>query len=146
MLPILNMAGITKNNKGTMAKFSCNKIGRDKGLEGFKAEGITAHYKMLTGNELSAELKNKLVEEAGEVHEASTVQEVIAELADVLEVIDGLCKAYGISIEDIAIEKERKYRERGGFQTGLYIETIEMADDNPKVKHFRKSPDKYPEI
>jgi len=129
-----------------MIKFLCNKLGRDKGLEGFKAQGITPQYRILEGNELCQALKHKLFEESGEVRDASNKQEVIAEMADVLEVIDGLCKAYGISIQEIEQIKNEKYRERGGFEKGLYIETLEMEDGNPKVRHFRASPDKYPEI
>ena len=91
-----------------MAKFKCNKIGRDKGLEGFKSEGITPQYKLLSGNELCKALKDKLVEEAHEVQDAGNMQEVIAELADVLEVIDGLYKAYGISAKEVIQEKEKK--------------------------------------
>ncbi len=129
-----------------MVKFICNKIGRDKGLEGFKAEGITPKYKLLSGNELREALKDKLIEETHEILDATNNQEIIAELADVLEVIDGLCNAYEISIKEIQEIKEKKYRERGGFNKGLYIETIEMDEANPKVKHFRKTPDKYPEV
>ena len=100
-----------------MARFKCNKIGRDKGLEGFKTEGITPQYKLLSGQELCKALKDKLVEEAHEVREASNVQELVGELADVLEVIDGLYTAYGISAEHVMQEKEKRYQGRGGFQT-----------------------------
>ena len=129
-----------------MVKFICNKLGRDKGLQGFASEKITLHYQLLQGNELCVALKEKLVEEAIEVQEACNEQEIIAELADVLEVIDGLCKAYDISLEQVIVEKEKRNQDRGGFETGLYIETIEMDKDNPRIEHFRKSPKKYPEI
>ena len=129
-----------------MVKFTCNKLGRDKGLEGFKAEGITPQYKIVKGQELRQALLRKLLEESNEVCDANGREAVTAELADLLEVIDGLCKAYDISLQDIARVKERKRQERGGFETGLYIETIEMDENNPKVKHFRASPDKYQEI
>lgn len=129
-----------------MPKFLCNKLGRDKGLESFKAEGITPQFRLLKGLELQKELKNKLLEEAHEVQEATDAQALIAELADVLEVIDGLCKAYGISAQEIVSIKKKKYDERGGFEKGFYLETIEMNEGNSKIKHFRSSPEKYPEI
>jgi predicted house-cleaning noncanonical NTP pyrophosphatase (MazG superfamily) len=129
-----------------MPTFRCNKLGRDKGIESFKAEGITVHYKLLQGKELTQALHHKLVEEVQEVDAAKDREEVIAELADVLEVIDGLCKAHGITALQIAAVKEKKYTERGGFKKGFYVEIIEMADDHPKVRHFRASPEKYPEL
>lgn len=129
-----------------MVKFRCDKLGRDKGLEGFKSEGVIPHYRILQGKELIDALQCKLIEEAEEVLQAENAQECVAELADILEVIDGLCRAYGISTKEVMHVKEKKYKERGGFEKGLYIEVVEMEEHNPKVKHFRASPDKYPEI
>lgn len=126
--------------------FLCNKLGRDKDLENFKAEGIVPKYKMLTGNEWRSELQRKLIEEVAEVHEAKNVEEVTDELADILIVINGLCKAYDISIGDLECIKQKKREKRGGFEQGLYIERLEMEASNPRVKHFRASPDKYPEV
>lgn len=129
-----------------MVKFSCKKLGRDKGLEGFKAQNIKPTYKFLSGNELCQALKNKLIEESQEVCDTHERQEIIDELADVLEAVSGLCKAYGILHTEVEQAKERKYNERGGFEKGLYIENLEMDEANPRIAHFRKSPDKYPEI
>lgn len=126
--------------------FRCNKLGRDKGLEGFKAQDIIPQYKILTGDEWRTELQRKLIEEASEVHEAKNIEELSAELADVLEVINGLCKAYNISTQELEQIRQKKYEERGGFEQGLYIETLEMEANNPRVKHFRASPDRYPEV
>lgn len=128
-----------------MPKFHCNKLGRDKGLEGFKSEGITPKYTFLSGKELQHELKHKLIEEAAEVKDEHTQIEIMVELADVLEVIDGICKAYEIDKKELMRVKEEKYKGRGGFETGLYVEYVEMDEGNPKVEHFRASPDKYPE-
>lgn len=129
-----------------MPKFLCNKLGRDKGLESFEAEGITPTFRLLAGPELQDALKNKLIEEAHEVQEATNKQDLIAELADVLEVLDGLCSVYGISALEIVSIKMKKYEERGGFEKGFYLETVEMDEGNNKIKHFRSSPEKYPEI
>ena len=129
-----------------MAKFIANKLGRDKGLEGFIKEGITAQYHYVSGHELCQALQRKLVEEAQEVHESKDHKEVIDELADVLEVIDGLCKAYEISMADVLAAKAEKRERRGGFETGWYLETFEIDENNPKINYFRASPHKYPEI
>lgn len=126
-----------------MAKFICNKLGRDKGLESFPKEGITPQYQILTGESLGFALKDKLIEEAHEVGEAYTQAQLINELADVLEVVDGLCKAYGVNQADLMQVKQAKYQERGGFEQGFFVESLSMDDDNPKVYHFRASPDKY---
>jgi len=126
--------------------FLCNKLGRDKDLENFKAQGIVPKYKMLSGDEWRTELQRKLVEEVTEVSEAKNAEEITDELADILIVIKGLCKAYGISIENLERIKQKKYVQRGGFEQGLYIERLEMESSNPKVRYFRASPGKYPEV
>jgi predicted house-cleaning noncanonical NTP pyrophosphatase (MazG superfamily) len=127
-------------------KFIGNKLGRDKSLENLIADGITPQYRYISGHELRVALQRKLIEEAQEVHDTNDKKEIIDELADVLEVIDGLRKAYDISMDDVLKAKAEKLQRRGGFETGWYLETFELEDDNPKVAYFRKTPDKYPEI
>ncbi len=106
-------------------------VGRSKGLEGFKSEGVRPKYKYLNGIELQNELKNKLVEESEEVKAESTPEKVMMELADVLEAIDGLCKAYGIDKKELMRIKDDKRNERGDFESGFYVEYIEMNEENP---------------
>lgn len=132
--------------KGPMIKFNCNKLSRDKTLKNMEREGIITTHIVLQGKALIDALNKKLIEEAHEVVEAHDRNDVVSELVDVLEVIDGLCKAYGISHDEIASAKKATHQKRGGFEQGLFLQTIEMASDNPWVAHFRKSPEKYPEI
>ena len=129
-----------------MVKFIGNKLGRDKSLECLSADGITCYYRYISGHELRNALQKKLVEEAQEVHDTNDKQEIIDELADVLEVIDGLCKAYDISMDEVLKEKAARKEARGGFETGWYLETFEMDENNPRAKYFRTYPHKYPEI
>jgi predicted house-cleaning noncanonical NTP pyrophosphatase (MazG superfamily) len=103
----------TNLSKGIMIKFILNKIGRDKGIEQFKSQNITPKYRLLAGIELCDSLKIKLLEESAEVRDAKTIQDVTAELADLAEVIDGLCTAYGISQNDLRQVKEERRKTRG---------------------------------
>ena len=129
-----------------MVKFVYQKIVRDKTVERHNAAGIKTQYKMLGGKELCQALLLKLLEESNEVCVANNREELVSELADVLEVIDGLCKANSINLEEVMQRKQQKHNERGGFETGLYVERIETDEDSPTAKHLRASPDKYPEI
>lgn len=129
-----------------MIKFGCNKISRDNTLARMAAADIITHYKILTGAELDQALKNKLIEEAHEVVTAENRAELISELADTLEVLDAICKAANISQTELLEVKNNIKIQRGGFERGIFMEYIEMAEDNPWVAHFRKSPEKYPEL
>ncbi len=126
-----------------MAKFFCNKLGRDKGFFGDKAAGLHPTYRYLDGQALHSALKNKLTEEAAEVATATNRAEIIFELADVLEVVDGLCKAYNIEKSELLAQKEKYYQERGGFEMGYYVEYIEVAEDHPSAAYFRANADRY---
>lgn len=138
---------IMQSLKGaTMIKFMLNKIGQDKGIESFKSQNIILNYRLLEGAALHDALKAKLIEESVEVQEAKTIAEITEELADLLEVVHGLCKAYEISLQGLEKVRLERYNARGGFEAGFYIESIEMDDHSHHAKHFRASPDKYPEI
>lgn len=125
--------------------FICNKLARDKTIETMPREGIQTHHHFLTKSAFLKELNNKLMEEALEVTQATSRSEVIAELADVLEVIDALKQAYNLSDSEILTTKERVRQARGGFRKGVYLQSITMDDTNPRAKHFRASPDRYRE-
>jgi predicted house-cleaning noncanonical NTP pyrophosphatase (MazG superfamily) len=64
----------------------------------------------------------KLLEESREVMNAKNREEVVKELADVLEVCDALLVQYGISREEISAIKEQKKRERGGFEKRIILD------------------------
>lgn len=129
-----------------MPIFLCNKLARDKTLQNFKESHITTTHRIVAGKELVEALNKKILEEAREVTETTDRKEIISELADILEVINGLCKAHAISHEEIEAVRTSIHNKRGGFENGLFLEAIEMAEDNPAVQHFRKSPERYIEI
>lgn len=129
-----------------MAKFICNKLARDNTIEGMAKDAIRTTYKQLKHKELLEALRKKLLEESLEVAEATKRTEVINELADVFEVIDALRGMYGITYTEVSAAKATIYRKRGGFKKAIFLETIEMSESNPYVKHFRASPSRYPEV
>lgn len=66
--------------------------------------------------EYQRRILDKLVEEANELKESQSLEE----LADVLEVIDAIYVTFQFNKEDVYSVKERKKEERGGF-LGRYI-------------------------
>ena len=70
----------------------------------------------MTEEDYRQALREKLVEEAREVVAASTLGDLLTELADLQEVLDTLMRAYAISPEAVHIEQERRRSERGGFE------------------------------
>ena len=76
----------------------------------------------MSGEELIAGLEAKLLEEFREFIESGRNLE---ELADILEVVDGLALHLGSSFEEILELKRQKQEKRGGFQQGLLLEWVE---------------------
>jgi predicted house-cleaning noncanonical NTP pyrophosphatase (MazG superfamily) len=73
-----------------------------------------------------AALRAKLMEEAGEAQAAPDGQ-LRSELADVLEVLEALAAAHGMSWEDVVAEAACKRDERGGFGQRIFLEYVEQV-------------------
>ena len=68
------------------------------------------------------------------------------ELADVLEVMLALIKAYGMVFADIQQTAEQKRAEKGGFDNKLYTACVEIQAGCPSLEYYRARPDQYPEV
>ena len=101
-----------------------NKLVRDRIPEIIEEnDGVKPYIQVVTGIEYRTALIQKLAEEAKELQEATTENELLEEFADVLEVIDTLSK-----ILDIDKSKQiqiKKRAERGGFDRGVILEQEE---------------------
>jgi Uncharacterized conserved protein len=94
------------------------KLVRDRIPEIMRREGKSPQVEELKGAQLRAALKDKLVEEALELHTSDDIRE---ELADVLEVADAIIEAYGIDRAGLCAIRDKKREERGGFDKGYFL-------------------------
>jgi len=97
------------------------KLVRDKIPIKIKRNDETVVTTNVTPNELIYLLKEKAVEEAYEFYWSKQNDNMIEELADILEVIKGSCKAFGINFNEIETISDRKKEARGGFDEGVYL-------------------------
>jgi hypothetical protein len=68
--------------------------------------------------------------DAGRVRDRQVFQpdgQLRSELADVLEVLQALAAAHGMSWEGVVAEATRKRGERGGFDQRIFLEYVEQA-------------------
>ncbi|HSX32835.1 MAG TPA: nucleoside triphosphate pyrophosphohydrolase [Candidatus Saccharimonadales bacterium] len=128
-----------------MPKFKFSKLVRDKIVDNQTATGSKAVFRQLSPAEHKQELVSKIIEEAKEITQA-TQEEVAAEIADVQQAIDDLKELYGLNDTDIAEAQKAKNKKNGAFKKGLYVDYIEMDEDNPWIGYYRKHADRYPEI
>lgn len=107
-----------------------DKLVRDNIPAIIQADHKTCRTRILHEKDYNFYLKEKLIEEAGEVRSAESKDELIKELADVLEVVEALQDANGISSKEVLSVKQRKAERNGKFEKRILLEcVIEESDD-----------------
>ncbi len=97
-----------------------NKLVRDRIPEIIRACGRRCEAVPMADGAYRRALLDKLVEEAGEVARADPDQ-IVAELADLCEVLDALLDAHAIDRDTVVAEQQRRRVERGGFARRLCL-------------------------
>ena len=95
-----------------------NKLVRDKIPEIIKGQGRRPVFHIASDEEYGRKLVEKLSEEVKEFLESESP----VELADILEVVEALCKHKNISMEELAKIKIKKREDRGGFDAKIILE------------------------
>lgn len=98
-----------------------NKLVRDNIPDIINNDNELAITRVLTDDEYRKELYKKLLEESNEVIEAKD-NEILEELADVLEIIESIAKLENKSLNDVIDKACEKREKRGGFQKRIYLE------------------------
>lgn len=102
-----------------------NKLVRDKIPNEIDGKGgQKAKYRILSDAEYITELNKKLLEESTEFIEENSIEE----LADVMEVIESIMKVKNISWEDVKKAQTEKRAKRGGFDSKIYLESVEEKE------------------
>ena len=108
-----------------MAKIIYSKLVRDNIPEIIKKNGGVPKVSVLNEAEFKTALKNKLIEEAQEVLEASSKEDVLNELSDVMELVESIAKDNDLTMSEVEKKKQKKKEERGGFEKKLFLENVE---------------------
>jgi predicted house-cleaning noncanonical NTP pyrophosphatase (MazG superfamily) len=130
-----------------MRTFLQKKLWRDKMVDIVEQrEGSKIYWRQLNDQEFNQNIRIKLLEEAEEVVNAQSRNELIGELADLYEVIDSLTAVNNINIKEIVTEQMRKRDERGGFTGRKFVEKTQHPIGSIGEQYCLANPKKYPEI
>jgi predicted house-cleaning noncanonical NTP pyrophosphatase (MazG superfamily) len=129
-----------------MKKFKTAVLVRDNMIKFMEDRGVKVSYRTLGDDEYITELKSKVVEEANELAKENKREELVFEIADVLEVLDGLKTALNITDDEVLTAKKDKAKRRGGFEKRLYTDFIEVEENSDEVNYYESQPEKYPLI
>lgn len=126
--------------------FKQNKLVRDKIVTLMEDHGSKLYSFSLSDQEFNKQLRIKLQEEASEVLRTQTPQELIEELADVLEIVHALAKLHNISDLDLANAQKKKRKEKGSYDNRIFLTFAEHPKDSPQERYCLADPEKYPEV
>ena len=132
-----------------MYKFSVNKLVRDKVPEELKQSGTKVSSYKLSREEYLSCLKDKLIEESEELLEAVNSSEnvslegVLEELADLIEVVLAIGSYYGLSAIDVDKRRSIKKDKSGIFREGVYVQHVEVPNNHPHLQYYLSKPKKY---
>lgn len=104
-----------------------NKLVRDNIPKVIEKTQKNFSTRILSKEEYMVEVKKKMNEELEEYQEATTNEEAVEELADILELMHAAVKIHGATIEQLEEVRRAKAEKRGGFEKRIFL--IEVEDD-----------------
>ena len=100
------------------------KLIRDN-IQFFAKPNKIFNTKILSNSEFKIALKQKLIEESQELLKSDNRNDLINELADVIEVLNYIKSSENISEAEVEAIRLQKKQQRGGFDKKLFLESIE---------------------
>jgi predicted house-cleaning noncanonical NTP pyrophosphatase (MazG superfamily) len=97
-----------------------NKLIRDKIPQVIKAAGQRCEVRVMEEAEFVKTLKEKLIEEAEEL-QAVEKEDLVEEMADVLEILYSLAEHHNFDFKLIEEKRIEKKKARGGFTKRLFL-------------------------
>ena len=127
-------------------RFRVEKLIRDKMPEIMRAAGLRVFERTMDFDEFVRSLRTKLVEEAAEAAASASPEDLLGELADVMEVVIALTEASDFTFADLEAARLAKREARGGFAGRIHNAAIEADEGCPALSYYLSSPDKYPRL
>lgn len=97
-----------------------HKLVRDRIPDIIRESGNECEVLIMSDPEYRQALRQKLIEEAAEAAAADR-DDLVAELADLSEVMDALMISFGISGDRLLAEKIKRQEARGGFTQKIML-------------------------
>ncbi len=128
-----------------MPKYKYGKLVRDKIVEHQIKSGANPTYHLLDDEQHKEELVLKIIEEAKEIIK-SKPEEFASEIADVQQALDDLKEKYNITDKAVADAQKIKIDKNGAFKKGIFIDYVEVDENDKWSGYYKNNSDRYPEI
>lgn len=104
-----------------MVKRYFEKLIRDRVPEIMATKGVVFDVYTLDQAAFREALLKKVGEEAAELMAAKTPSEMMAELGDLLDVLDAVRREFAIAGEALALTRKAQMEKKGGFAKRLFL-------------------------
>ncbi len=108
-----------------MARKRHNKLVRDRIPDVIRKNGGRPDVAVLDDPKFKRELIRKVFEEAGELKNAKTPDEVLNELVDIEELVRAIARRTGLSLKTIEKARQKKLKARGGFGKKFFLKHVD---------------------
>lgn len=108
-----------------------NKLVRDKIPEIIAKEGKTVKFRAVKGEELDEAIRKKILEEAAELASAKTDSDIVEEAADLIEIVEAFLDRHVLIMPTVENRMGSKYREKGRFEYGFFLESVDEPESDP---------------
>lgn len=105
-----------------MVRKTYNKLVRDNIIDIILKDNGTPSFKTLNNDDFKFALKEKFLEESKELKEATTKEDIINELSDILELVNALANISDINLDDLENKRLEKRNKKGGFDKKIFLE------------------------
>lgn len=127
-----------------MRHFRLNKLVRDKIVERMHSQGAEPEVTILSTDATLEELRKKIIEEAGELA-FDKPEELLAELADLQEVLDEILVLSGNSKTELDAAQHQKREKLGGFKNKQFIGVVHVPNESEWSEYYAQDPVRFPE-
>jgi len=121
-----------------MKKIYYHKLIRDKIPEKMKKAGASFVVKKLNSKKYEKELIKKVGEESDGLLVAKSKDELVSELADVVEVMEEIKKFKRISHKKLKEARKENMSRKGGFKKRLYLVWAEDTGYRTNERKYKK--------
>lgn len=129
-----------------MKTFVINALVRDKRVALFEEQGCKVASTKLAPAAADEKLRGKIMEEATEAALAEDGEELLKEVADLMEVGLALLQLNGFGPDDLAKAMAARREKLGGFDERVFIDTLSAPVGSETYDYHKANSDKYPEV
>ena len=121
-----------------MKKIYYRKLVRDKIPKRIEESGGKYHIKTLSAPSFKKEILKKVEEEASGLVKAKGKNEIVSETGDLLDVLDEVKRAFGITPAQLRRSRKREMERKGAFGKRIYLLWAEDTGYKTNEKEGKK--------